>query len=172
MGEANPSVRLSPASPYTGEAGETTHVSLPKIKSTLQSKCAAPRRRMSARRCASGGGLFCLLCKLYVDAAAQHLGVGIGGFSEKVFVVGAHGKQRGIHPCQRPAKALDLVSAQPHGDVHPLLLVVPDAPLDVRNVVVRLDHTAVFDRNRAKYTCIRAISTARAWHKRRVVRIG
>lgn len=128
--------------------------------------------RHGARLGDARGGLFCLLCKLHVNAAAQHFCIGIGCFPEKIFIVGTNGEQRGIDSRQCSAKSLDFVPAQPHGDVHALFFEVQDAPFDPRNIVIRFDHTAVFDRTRANYTSIRAISTARAWHKRRVACIG
>ena len=127
--------------------------------------------RHGARLGDARGGLFCLLCKLHVNAAAQHFCIGIGCFPEKIFIVGTNGEQRGIDSRQCSAKSLDFVPAQPHGDVYALFFEVQDAPFDPRNIVIRFDHAVVFDRTYENYTPIRAFSTMCPANKRHGARI-
>ena len=89
------------------------------------------------------------------DAPAQHFGIGIGGLSEEVFVVGAHGEQGRVHAGQRSAEALDFIAAQAHGDGHAVGLQGLDMTFDAHDVVVRLDHAVVFDKVPEKYTFLR-----------------
>ena len=51
--------------------------------------------------------------------STQHVRIGIGGFSQKVFIVGLDGEQGGVHPRQHARIANALVPAQidAHADV-------------------------------------------------------
>ncbi len=57
-----------------------------------------------------------------LDTAAEDFGVGVSGFSEEVFIVGADGEEGGIDACEGSAEALDFISSEADGDVDLLFL--------------------------------------------------
>lgn len=63
-----------------------------------------------------------LFCGFDLNTAAEHFGVGVSGFSEEVFIVGADGEEGGIDACEGSAEALDLISSEADGDVDLLFL--------------------------------------------------
>ncbi len=96
--------------------------------------------------------LFRFFAGLYFHAAAKDFRIGIGGLSQKVFVVGLYGEERGIHSRKLPRIAQNLVSAEIYHNVYLFVEIIGNRPFDRADIVFLLDHGLFIANSRVSYT--------------------